>query len=119
MRNGSIAIAIVSIDVYIFEEASSNISSSSNVMFDHRLLGSTKYGKTSSAMLRVASANQYPFPDNFSNSILYEPKGQFEEALKQNVKYLAKPRVCSLLVSFSRIVVTCILKCHGKQSTGN
>ena len=36
-----------------------------------RLLGSTKYGKPSSAALRIASANTFPFPRGFANDRFY------------------------------------------------
>ncbi len=38
-----------------------------------RLLGSTKFGKPSSAGLRIALANQFPFPDGFTNELFYHP----------------------------------------------
>ena len=38
-----------------------------------RLLGSTKYGKPSSAALRIASANTFPFPRGFANDRFYVP----------------------------------------------
>lgn len=38
-----------------------------------RLLGSTKFGKPASAALRIASANQFPFPPNFTNASFYVP----------------------------------------------
>lgn len=37
-----------------------------------RILGSAKYGKPSSAALRIASMNQFPFPDGFGNEAFYE-----------------------------------------------
>ncbi|KAL9183428.1 hypothetical protein ACHAXT_004284 [Thalassiosira profunda] len=36
-----------------------------------RLMGSTKYGKSASAALRIADANTYPFPAGFDNSKFY------------------------------------------------
>ena len=39
-----------------------------------RLLGSKKFGKPSSATLRIASANQFPFPQSFRNEIFYSPE---------------------------------------------
>ena len=38
-----------------------------------RLLGSAKYGKPSSAALRIASANAFPFPHGFANDRFYVP----------------------------------------------
>ena len=38
-----------------------------------RLLGSAKYGKPSSAALRIASANAFPFPKGFTNDRFYVP----------------------------------------------
>ncbi|KAL3781233.1 LOW QUALITY PROTEIN: hypothetical protein ACHAW5_000548 [Stephanodiscus triporus] len=38
-----------------------------------RLLGSTKFGKTPVAALRIADANRYPFPLGFDNSKFYKP----------------------------------------------
>lgn len=38
-----------------------------------RLLGSSKFGKHSSAALRIADANQFPFPEGFSNELFYLP----------------------------------------------
>ncbi len=37
-----------------------------------RILGSMKKGKSTSAALRIASANEFPFPDDFDNSLLYD-----------------------------------------------
>lgn len=37
-----------------------------------RILGSTKYGKPSTAALRIAAANDFPFPVGFDNSKFYE-----------------------------------------------
>lgn len=39
-----------------------------------RLIGSKKFGKPSSAALRIASANQFPFPQGFGNEIFYVPE---------------------------------------------
>ena len=39
-----------------------------------RLLGSTKFGKPSTATLRIANANQFPFPCGFDNTKFYIPK---------------------------------------------
>lgn len=39
-----------------------------------RLLGSTKFGKPPDAALRIASANEFPFPDDFDNSKFYLPE---------------------------------------------
>jgi hypothetical protein len=39
-----------------------------------RLLGSTKFGKPSTATLRIADANQFPFPCGFDNSKFYKPE---------------------------------------------
>ena len=36
-----------------------------------RILGSTKFGKPSSAALRIAAANEFPFPEGFDNSKFY------------------------------------------------
>ncbi|KAL7550512.1 hypothetical protein ACHAWF_013751 [Thalassiosira exigua] len=36
-----------------------------------RLLGSVKYGKNTSAALRIAESNTFPFPNGFDNSKLY------------------------------------------------
>ncbi len=38
-----------------------------------RILGSVKYGKPPSAALRIASANQFPFPSGFGNEQFYPP----------------------------------------------
>lgn len=38
-----------------------------------RLMGSTKFGKPPSAALRLADANQFPFPRGFDNSCFYLP----------------------------------------------
>jgi len=38
-----------------------------------RILGSSKYGKQSSAALRIASTNEFPFPMGFCNNSFYEP----------------------------------------------
>ena len=38
-----------------------------------RLLGSTKFGKPSNAALRIADANQFPFPCGFDNAKFYLP----------------------------------------------
>ena len=38
-----------------------------------RILGSVKYGKPSSAALRIASANKFKFPSGFGNDNFYEP----------------------------------------------
>ena len=39
-----------------------------------RLLGSKKFGKPSSAALRIASANKFPFPEGFRNENFYTPE---------------------------------------------
>ena len=39
-----------------------------------RLLGSAKHGKPSSAALRIASANAFPFPHGFANDRFYVPE---------------------------------------------
>lgn len=39
-----------------------------------RLLGSTKFGKSSIAALRIADANQFPFPCGFDNTKFYRPE---------------------------------------------
>ena len=39
-----------------------------------RLMGSTKFGKRPDAALRIASANRFPFPEEFSNSKFYLPE---------------------------------------------
>jgi hypothetical protein len=39
-----------------------------------RLLGSTKFGKPSTAALRIADANQFPFPCGFDNTKFYKPE---------------------------------------------
>jgi len=36
-----------------------------------RILGSTKFGKPSAAALRIAAANEFPFPEGFDNSKFY------------------------------------------------
>jgi hypothetical protein len=36
-----------------------------------RILGSTKFGKPSCAALRIAAANEFPFPEGFDNSKFY------------------------------------------------
>lgn len=41
-----------------------------------RILGSSKYGKAPSAALRIASANQFPFPEGFTNAKFYVPSIQ-------------------------------------------
>ena len=38
-----------------------------------RLLGSTKHGKPPDAALRIAEANQFPFPNSFDNTKFYFP----------------------------------------------
>jgi Herpesviridae UL52/UL70 DNA primase len=38
-----------------------------------RLLGSTKFGKPPSAALRIADANEFPFPEGFGNESFYLP----------------------------------------------
>ena len=38
-----------------------------------RLLGSSKFGKTADAALRLAAANEFPFPPGFSNERFYVP----------------------------------------------
>lgn len=37
-----------------------------------RILGSTKFGKPSTAALRIAAANEFPFPVGFNNSKFYQ-----------------------------------------------
>ena len=44
-----------------------------------RILGSSKYGKPSSAILRIASANEYPFADDFVNKLFFNPDDQDNE----------------------------------------
>ena len=39
-----------------------------------RLLGSTKFGKPADAALRIAEANEFPFPRGFDNSKFYCPE---------------------------------------------
>jgi len=39
-----------------------------------RILGSTKYGKPSSAAIRIAQVNQFPFPEGFSNDDFFVPR---------------------------------------------
>lgn len=39
-----------------------------------RLMGSSKFGKSSAAALRIASANKYQFPADFDNSSFYVPE---------------------------------------------
>ena len=41
-----------------------------------RLLGSSKFGKPPSAALRIAEANQFPFPAGFTNASFYLPAVQ-------------------------------------------
>jgi uncharacterized membrane protein YgcG len=36
-----------------------------------RILGSTKFGKSHTAVLRIAAANQFPFPPAFNNTLLF------------------------------------------------
>ena len=43
-----------------------------------RILGSLKKGKPTSAALRIASANEFQFPDHFNNSLFYETDEAFE-----------------------------------------
>ncbi|KAL3773475.1 hypothetical protein ACHAWO_012736 [Cyclotella atomus] len=38
-----------------------------------RLMGSSKFGKSASASLRISAANQFQFPSNFTNSSFYVP----------------------------------------------
>ncbi len=37
-----------------------------------RILGSVKYGKPTSAALRIAEANEFPFPGGFGNELFYK-----------------------------------------------
>ena len=39
-----------------------------------RLMGSTKFGKPADAALRIAEANEFPFPSGFDNSKFYLPE---------------------------------------------
>ena len=39
-----------------------------------RILGSTKFGKSSNAGLRISSTNQFPFPSGFGNHKFYRPQ---------------------------------------------
>ena len=39
-----------------------------------RLLGSTKYGKPTTSALRIADANEFPFPRGFNNTKFYLPE---------------------------------------------
>ena len=48
-----------------------------------RILGSVKYGKSSSASLRIASTNLFLFPKNFKNEMFYNPNGH-DNDLKYN-----------------------------------
>ena len=41
-----------------------------------RILGSSKFGKPSSAALRLSDTNQFPFPESFSNNKFYIPAQQ-------------------------------------------
>ena len=43
-----------------------------------RIMGSAKFGKPSSAALRIAAANEFPFPDGFDNSKFYIVDKQVE-----------------------------------------
>jgi hypothetical protein len=39
-----------------------------------RLMGSTKFGKPTTSALRIAEANEFPFPNGFNNSKFYLPE---------------------------------------------
>jgi hypothetical protein len=46
-----------------------------------RLMGSSKFGKPASAALRIADANEFPFPEGFGNECFYLPS--MEEHLRK------------------------------------
>jgi hypothetical protein len=39
-----------------------------------RLMGSTKFGKPTTSALRIAEANEFPFPNGFNNAKFYQPE---------------------------------------------
>ena len=47
-----------------------------------RLLGSFKFGKRPEASLRIASANTFPFPENFNNAKFYLPEMNADDEKK-------------------------------------
>ncbi len=58
-----------------------------------RLLGSSKFGKPTSAALRIASVNQFPFPDGFTNELFYHQVSVSKTDVNYNVSVDDTPRV--------------------------
>lgn len=57
-----------------------------------RILGSTKFGKPSSAALRIAVANEFPFPEGFDNTKFYhiEKKVNVKNADERDIEAFSK-----------------------------
>ena len=57
-----------------------------------RILGSTKFGKTSSAALRISMTNEFPFPEGFDNTKFYhiEKKANVKNADKRDIEAFSK-----------------------------
>jgi hypothetical protein len=68
-----------------------------------RLLGSSKFGKPPSAALRIASTNEFPFPQGFSNESFYVPHMELLSKEKENTdeggKKVDMVRLASALTS--------------------
>ena len=54
-----------------------------------RIIGSMKYGKPLSAALRIASTNEFPFPESFHNGLFYnQSEDTHDSGGKLNVRLL-------------------------------
>ena len=71
-----------------------------------RILGSVKFGKSSSASLRIAPTNLFPFPNNFKNEMFYNPDGhdndpkyKWEDSFQDEVRWRLFPFFYLLITS--------------------